>query len=755
MEQQILTENTESLEVSSDSQPLVSISEPIQTELLSLDSQVEVTELHEESAVLLVLTEGGSLYKKAVGDGYSGTELEWLTELLDSKASVQFVVTTMADNNQAYASMLLDLEARVGDNFASNTRLSEVLAQRDVARTLEYQNLTAKIDSDIQATSTTLTDVFVTRDMALAQSISTLTAEFNDSVARITNNEQAISTEVEARTLAVQSLNSTFQDRITSEINLVNTTVSNANSSTATQIANLSTNFNNLLTSNISTVNTSISTETSARAAQIEVLRTDFTNGISAVLTEIQEVKIDTEGNTSAIDSITATVNNPTSGLTAAFTRANQAWTLANNTAGSFSIIEGKVNHPTTGLAATYAFAQQVEINAVNYTSSAINSLRNEITNPSATWIGSNSFIQSVKSTADGAMSATTTLNTRVTSLDNWKDSTATVQLTSHTNRLGQLESKAFIGVSSTSGGKATISGLTINSVDYSLRFQGNIFELTNTSGVQQLYFNTASQQWEFSGGLVAASFKTATSGYRVEMDGTSGFPLWFGTGSKTWSNGLFLVDSSGNVKIANADMFNCNIQGSLVTDSGTGIRSELYDDGTYLFWIGVGAKTDINGTFWVKKNGTGFIKGDFFQGQIIETKYASYSSTANEAATATISNHNSAGKTIEITGNGSVRARATGGNYSDVILEATGTIYRWGNFLSSVTVQAKGIFNADLNRTEWSLSYPLTAISSGHGSGIQTAQYQVTFSILNGSTPNFSYIQKTATVKTFENKLE
>lgn len=556
MEQQILTENTELLEVSSNSKTLVSISEPVQTELLSLDSQVEVKEIHEESAVLLVLTEGGSLYKKAVSEGYSGTELEWLTEVLDSKASVQFVVTTMANGYQAYASLLVDLEASVASTYASNTKLSEVLAQRDVARALEYQSLTAKIDSDIQATNTTLMDVIVTRDMALSQSISNLTAKFDLAEARITNTEQAISTETEARTLAVTSLNSAFQDRITSEISLVNTTIANANSATATQIANLSTSFNGLLSSNITTVNESISTETSARASQIEVLRTDFTNGISAVMEQIQEVRIDIDGNTQAIDSLTSTVTNPTSGLSATFTRANQAWTLADNTAGALSVIEGKVNHATTGLAATYAFAQQVLIDANNNTASAINNLRNEITAPDAGWTANNTFIQSIKNTADNTVQTTTSLQNQITSinnnlngnidtriasntliqdiiqdvggnttaisglntsisningditdLENWKTNTATVQLTAHTDRLGNLESKAFIGVSSTVGGKATIAGLTINSVDYSLRFQGDIFELTNTSGVQQLYYDSSSNQWKFNGGLLIGGY--------------------------------------------------------------------------------------------------------------------------------------------------------------------------------------------------------------------------------------------------------
>lgn len=944
MEQQIITENTVELEVQAVDQPLVSITESITSEAIHLDSTVDVKVVSEESAVLLVLTEGGSLYKYAVANGYSGTELEWMTELLDSKASVEFVVTTIANEQVAYAAALLALKTEVGDTYASNTHLSEVLAQRDLARAIDYQNLEAKINTDVQASYTSLIDVLATNNLAYTQAINTLTADLGLSESRIDNVEIAIVTEGQARAAAISNLSSTLNNRITAEIGTVQETIVTNEQATATRFVNLSTSFNNRFDAELIVINTAISTETNARASQIETLRVDFTSGLEAVLTEVNEVRIDISGNTSAISSLSGMVNNPTTGLVASFNRANQAYTLADNTAGSLAIIEGKVNNPITGLAATYTFVQQVEINASTNTATAINNLRNEITAPNAAWTANNTFIQSIDSKAGNALTnaanaqnkadtaftnagnaqtaannanaellaiasdavlskgekpavilnvtnilneqagitaegvrygistqrtnytnsintlntylsglspsysdttqntpivaatfrqrfadvystrqilldaiaaaakvladnaktaadnaqgtannaitivtdlsnnlentvsgyiagnslileiqddlegnilATSTLSSTVTSLDGWKTNVASVQLQTHTNQLGTLESRAFIGVSATAGGKAVVAGLTVNSINYSLSFQGDIFELVNTSGVQQLYYDTAQAQWNFAGSLVAASFKTATSGYRVEMDGTSNFPIWYGQGTKNSSNGLFYTDKSGNVVMQNATMYNASIQGSLVTDSGTGIRTEIVDDGTYLIWIGSGAKTDSNAIFWIKRNQTGFISGEFFQGEIIETKFATYSSTANEAALATIYNHNSAGKTMEITGSGNVRARATGGDYSNLIFEASGTLYRSGFIVATVVAQVRGVYNVDLNRTEWFLNYPCTGISTGHGVGNQTAQYQVTFSLVSGSTPNFTYISKTATVKTFENKLE
>lgn len=751
MEQQILVENETHLDVHITEQPLVSISEPIQTEVVALSVEEDVKVIHEESAVLLVLTEGGSLYKKAVQNGYSGTELEWMTELLDSKASVQFVTTTIADSNNAYALALLALKAEVGDTYATNTHLSEVIAQRDLARALDKQVLVSKIDSDILASNQVMLETMVTRDQALSQNLNLLSTNLGSFGSRVSTVEQSITNETSARTLAMQSMSSSFNNRIDAELVTVNQTFVDETGSYATQLQNINTSFNNLLNASINTVNQAITTETQARASQIETLRVDFTSGLSAVIFTIQQVEIDIDGNTTAIDLVTGQVNNPTTGLNAAFTRANQAYTLADNTAGAFSIIEGKVNHPTTGLAATYGFAQQVLIDANNNTSTAINSLRNEITAPSAGWTANNTFIQSIKNTADNALTTTTTLQTSINSLNNWKTTTATVQLDSHTTAIGTLHSRAFIGVTNTTGGKATVAGLTINSVNYSLSFQGDVFELVNTSGVQQLYYNTTDGVWSFAGSLVAATFKTALSGYRAEMDGVSAFPFWFGTGTKNAGNGLMYVTTSGDVVLNNAVL-----QGGLVTNSGSGTRGEYKDDGTYLIWLGTGAKTDVNATFYVKKNGTGFIKGDFFQGEIIETKYASADSAGVNSAAYVVINwtHNSAGKTIELTGGGTTRGRATGGDYSNVILQATGTLYLAGTPVATTVNQAKGVYNADLNRTEWFVNYPVTGISVGHGAGLKSAEYQVIFESI-GSTPNFTYIQKTATVKTFENKLE
>ena len=51
-------------------------------------------------------------------------------------------------------------------------------------------------------------------------------------------------------------------------------------------------------------------------------------------------------------------------------------------------------------------------------------------------------------------------------------------------------------------------------------------------------------------GTITAGTIKTAATGYRVEVSDTGDFPIWYGTGTKTESNGLFYVKSDGSVYI-------------------------------------------------------------------------------------------------------------------------------------------------------------------------------------------------------------
>lgn len=118
-------------------------------------------------------------------------------------------------------------------------------------------------------------------------------------------------------------------------------------------------------------------------------------------------------------------------------------------------------------------------------------------------------------------------------------------------------------------------------------------------------------------------------------------YRFWAGSSTPEFAN--FTVDKNGKVKMI----------GGTFSSSASGQRIEIENDGTYLIWAGSGTKVDSNATFFIKLDGTGFVSGSFFAGQIIETNF-------NQGITNASITHNSAGNPVELTisseGSGSAR---------------------------------------------------------------------------------------------------
>lgn len=186
-------------------------------------------------------------------------------------------------------------------------------------------------------------------------------------------------------------------------------------------------------------------------------------------------------------------------------------------------------------------------------------------------------------------------------------------------------------------------------------------------------------------------------------------------------------------------------ITGALVrTAASPDSRVELQDDGTYMIWVGSGVKNDANATFYIKKNGTGFIKGEFFQGQIVETRYGSNSGA--EPVTATAVGHNSAGKTVEISGVVQGTDSATG-DFGGVSRTLTVTIKRDTTTLATKTMTAVGDYDSGFNTTRWRYVYNVLQLDTGTVDGV-TYDYSVTGDVDVGAAV------LEVDFKTFENKL-
>jgi hypothetical protein len=422
--------------------------------------------------------------------------------------------------------------------------------------------------------------------------------------------------------------------------------------------------------------------------------------------------------------------------------RIDEVEVIANESATAVSSVQGAVNNPTTGLSATFTLAQQAKTSADN-SASSLNLLSNSVNNPTTGLTATNQLAQSAKSTADGAVSATQSLSSQVTNLDG-ELALASLTLQATVDELGNISGRAYLGVTTTSGGVSTVTGLVIDGATNTLEFRANTFRLSNSDGAVQLYWDAGRQKWVFVGDLVGNNFQTATSGYRAEMGGGA-FPFWYGTGEKNLGNALFAVDSSGNVTIRNV-----SIQGKLVTSEGTGIRIEVFNDGTYLMWAGSGDKTDVNALFFIKANGTGFVKREFFSGQIIESKSGSGSSTSGAVLSVSAGSHSADGFPVEVTANAYVSAKASGNLTSKSFIVRL-VLKRNGTAIATFDTTLAGSYESLDTETYWSGNAGATFIDNLITSGSRV--YSVEVSMVGTATP-FTLFNRYASIKTFENKL-
>ena len=189
-------------------------------------------------------------------------------------------------------------------------------------------------------------------------------------------------------------------------------------------------------------------------------------------------------------------------------------------------------------------------------------------------------------------------------------------------------------------------------------------------------------------------------------------------------------------------------VGGEIITNTGSGIRGEYFDDGTYLVWIGSGAKTDSNALFFIRRDGTGFIKGSFFAGQMIESKYAQGTTSASLT-------HKSAGNDVEITINTDGSGTAITTSSSVPVGSSTYTkaysLKRNGTTIKSGNVTITRVVTYESADREYTIrdyySFSTTFLDTGTGS----ASYSYSISI---GALSLSNRQQQISIKTQENLL-
>jgi predicted phage tail protein/uncharacterized membrane-anchored protein YhcB (DUF1043 family) len=699
----------------------------------------------------------------------------------DNEAAITITNQTVATLTSSTATSITSLQSQVDDNEAAITTTNQTIATLTTATATQINNLQSQVD-DNQAAILTTNQTVADLGSATASQFNSLTATVDDNTANITTTSQALATETSTRATQFDSL-SAADAAIITQVNEVEADVE-GNSTAITTLQGAVNNPTTGLSASYTLANQAKTTADGAASVANTTAGAvnNSTTGLSASYTLANQAKTTADGASSAVNTLALAVNNPTTGLSATLTIANQAQTtadgaasVANTTAGAVnnsttglsatytlanqakttadgaasvsSTVQGQVNNSTTGLSATYTLASQAKTTADGAASSAT-AITNTVNNPTTGLAATATIANGAKTTADNALSATTGLQTQITSLDG-ELSAAQLVLSSTVDELGDVSSRAYLGVTSTAGGVSTISGIVVDGATRTLEMRADVFRLSNSAGVNQLYWDAGRAKWVFNGDIVAGLFQTATSGYRAEMSRTgsgTSLPFWYGTGEKLWANASFAVDSAGNVVMRNASLENITASGGLVTGTGTAIRTEVVNDGTYLLWIGSGAKTDVNGLFWIKTNGTGFIKGDFFSGQIIETQMGTSVNTLSVSAPT----HNSAGKPVRVTGSVSLNYEVSGN------LDGQGATWqlilkRGGTTISSTLFSGIGLYDFEFQRTLFSMSAIGVGVDTLTTAGNRT--YSAEIAMVNGAVPD-AYNSINMTADTFENKL-
>lgn len=231
-----------------------------------------------------------------------------------------------------------------------------------------------------------------------------------------------------------------------------------------------------------------------------------------------------------------------------------------------------------------------------------------------------------------------------------------------------------------------------------------------------------------------ASTITAGAGGDSVTLDGTGGGYVFY-TGINA---------SAANTRITESGILEA--VGAKFATAGSGQRVEIEDDGTYLIWVGTGAKTDSNATFFIKKNGTGFVSGSFFAGQIIETKF----NQGTDSATIT---HASAGNDVELTinsnGSGTVIANnapspAGASTYTlPYTVKRDSTTLEGGNIIVTRVVE----FEAGEYTTRDYYNFSTTVVDTG------TSSASYTYTVEVGTIPLSTATEKTS-IRSYEDLL-
>lgn len=238
----------------------------------------------------LMVTHGGSVYRQAVEGGFVGTEVEWITSIFDSKASMEFVTQAFTDEREAWTKDLAEYKSQVGGTYATLTQLAQTSATAEEARSSLETRLTAQIDDTSTALNQTIDEAFADAENASASQVQNLRAEVQNNYATNERVNLVESNLTHSFAQSFQQLETNFENNYATNIQLQET-FANASSAFTTAISELEANVEN----NYAT-NTSVDTA--------------FANAEQAIAETENKLRAEVEDNYATIDSLNSVQNN-------------------------------------------------------------------------------------------------------------------------------------------------------------------------------------------------------------------------------------------------------------------------------------------------------------------------------------------------------------------------------------------------------------------------------------------------------------
>lgn len=462
-----------------------------------------------------------------------------------------------------------DLQQIVQDSLVDYPTRTEVTNEISGAISLVNSAFNEDPKADLLDTINNILDNYETEGNVKTEAlerktqVNTLTAATNDNLASITEIQTVVADLDSATAAQFNVLSAKVEDNESSIIQ-VNLAVSDLDSATAQQFTQLTASVNGN-TASISSVSTALATETSTRATQVSQLQATDNN----IISQINQVQSDIDGNFSSISALQATITNPVTGLSTTYGIAQRAESKADGNTTSITALTNQVEDPDEGLSATFSLASQAKI------------------------------------TADGNVSSIAGLDTRVTTTEGNANAALTLssQLDSSLN-----EYRASAQLKVDASGNVGFIQLDATPTDSSIVFQANQVAFKNSSGGSAIYFDNANGTYAFNGVLVAAggtfsgNLQAAGGTFNGDLNCLVGTVTTLNTSQVNCSNevGTKTLIATDRIECTGGPVvgFGSGLVSVLGNNTGNGYGVEGYtDSGVFAFYASKGGYGPFTGS--------------------------------------------------------------------------------------------------------------------------------------------------------------